>query len=114
MVLKTMSSNEAKQNWGEVMKTATEPDSAVIVESHGKPKAVVISIERFEKLRELEAQAARDAAMAWLREFEASFDGRNDDLTEEQIEELADRFADEFVDDLVEEGKVRFESEPGS
>ena len=111
MVLKTMSSNEAKQHWGDVMRTVASPDDAVIVESHGKPKAAVISIERFEKLRELEQQAARDAAMAWLREFEASYDGRNDDLTEEQVEELANRFADEFVEDLVAEGKVRFEGD---
>ena len=91
MTLKTMSSNEAKQRWGDVMRTVAAADNAVIVESHGKPKAVVISIERFEKLRELEAQAERDAALRWLREFEASYDGRNDDLTEEQIEELAVR-----------------------
>ena len=111
MALKTMSSNEARQRWGDVMRTVASPDDAVIVEAHGKPKAVVISIERFEKLRELEAIARREANIRWLREFEASYDGRNDDLTEEQIEELANRFADEFVEDLVAEGKIRFEGE---
>lgn len=91
MVLKTMSSNEAKQRWGSVMSTVKVPEDAVVVESHGKPKAAVISFERFEKLRELEKQAERERALRWLREFEAAYDGRNDDLTEEQIEELAVR-----------------------
>ena len=111
MVLKTMSSNEAKQNWGSVMSTVADSDDAVIVESHGKPKAAVISFERFQKLRELESESKRDSNLRWLREFEASYDGRNDDLSPEQIEELADRFSREFVDDLASEGKLHFEDD---
>jgi prevent-host-death family protein len=91
MVLKTMSSNEVKQRWGSVMSTVDVPEDAVIVESHGKPKAAVISFERFEKLRELEKKDQRDRAMQTLREIEARYDGRNDDLTKEQIDELAVR-----------------------
>lgn len=109
MVLKTMSSNEAKQRWGAVMSTVDEPNDAVIVESHGKPRAAVISFERFEKLRELEKKEQRERAMRTLREIEARYDGRNDDLTDEEIEALADRFSREFVDELVAEGKVVFE-----
>jgi prevent-host-death family protein len=111
MTLKTMSSNEAKQNWGAVMKTAREADGTVVVESHGKPQVAVISFERYQELRALEARAEQEADLRWLREFEASYDGRNDDLTVEQIEELADRFSREFVDDLVAEGKIRFEGD---
>ncbi|MDQ3657014.1 MAG: type II toxin-antitoxin system Phd/YefM family antitoxin [Chloroflexota bacterium] len=109
MVLKTMSSNEVKQRWGSVMSTVDVPDDAVIVESHGKPKAAVISFERFEKLRELEKKEQRENALRTLREIEARYDGRNDDLDQEAIEALADRFSREFVDDLVTEGKVVFE-----
>lgn len=111
MVLKTMSSNEAKQNWGSVMSTVEVPEDAVVVESHGKPKAAVISFERFEKLRELEKKDQRERALRRLREFEASYDGRNDDLSEEEIEELAERFSREFYRDLAREGKLTFERE---
>ena len=45
MVLKTMSSNELKQRWGTVMSTVDVPDDTEIVESHGKPRAAVISSE---------------------------------------------------------------------
>lgn len=73
------------------MSTVKVPDDAVVVESHGKPQAAVISFERFEKLQGLKKQVERDRAMRWLREFEAKYGGRNDDLTEEQIEEIAVR-----------------------
>jgi prevent-host-death family protein len=111
MVIKSMSSNEVKQRWGSVMSTVDVPEDAVIVESHGKPKAAVISFERFEKLRELERKDQRDRAMQTLREIEARYEGRNDDLTAEQIEALADRFSREFVEELVAEGKIVFEDD---
>ena len=114
MTLKTMSSNEAKQQWGSVMNAASAPDDAVIVESHGKPKVAVISYDRFEKMRELEEQARRAWAMEQLRGIEERVGDRNSDLTDEQIEELADRFSREFVEDLVAEDKVVFERQSGS
>ena len=94
----------------------TSSDDTVIVESQGQPKAAVISFERFQKLRELERDAQREANMRWLRKFEASRTTwrRNDDLTEEQIEDLADRFSREFVDDLIADGKIRFEDDRDS
>jgi PHD/YefM family antitoxin component YafN of YafNO toxin-antitoxin module len=103
-----MSSNEVKQRWGSVMSTVDVPDNAVIVESHGKPRAAVISFERFEKLRELEEKERREEALRTLRGIGSRYDGRNDDLSDEEIEELANRFSHEFVDDLAAEGKLRF------
>lgn len=87
MVLKTMSSNEVKQRWG----TVDVPDDAVIVESHGKPRAAVISFERIENMRELEKKEQRENALRTLREIEARYDGRNDDLSDEEIGKLAVR-----------------------
>ncbi len=81
MVLKTMSSNEVKQRWGSVMSTVDVPEDAVIVESHGKPKAAVISFERFEKLRELERRDRLANAREQLRQLKAQIGDRNSDLT---------------------------------
>ena len=86
-----MSSNEVKQHWGSVMSTVKVPDDAVVVESHGKPQAAVISFTRFEKLRELEEKERRAWALDRLREIEARYGGRNDDLTEDEVEALAVR-----------------------
>ncbi len=89
MTLKTISSNEAKQQWGSVMNAASAPDDAVIVESHGKPKVAVISYDRFEKMRELEEQARRAWALQQLRLIEERVGDRNSGLTDEQIEAMA-------------------------
>ena len=51
----------------------------------------MISPEAFEELRQVRERQRRQEAMRLLREFEASYDGRNDDLTVEQIEEIAVR-----------------------
>jgi prevent-host-death family protein len=92
---RTMSSNEAKQRWGAMIKAASEGE-AVIVESHGKPKAVVISPEAFEELRQARERQRRDEAMRLLREIEANYDGRNDDLTEAEVGEIAVRASGEI------------------
>lgn len=105
---RTVSANEAKQHWGEMIKAASQGED-VVVESHGKPKAVVISTEDYQEYLALKEKQRREDALQWLREFEASYDGRNDDLTEAQIEELADRAAHEIFDELAAEGKLRFE-----
>jgi hypothetical protein len=70
---------------------AVDDDDTIFVDDRGEPRAAVISIERLKRLREAEAEDRRRVALAWLDEFEASYDGRNDDLTDEQIEELAVR-----------------------
>jgi prevent-host-death family protein len=104
---RTVSSNEAKQHWGAMMKAASEGE-AVIVESHGKPKAVVISPEAFEELREAREQQRRQEAIMWLEDFEKRQMDRNSDLTQEEADALADRAAHEIFDELAAEGKLRF------
>jgi prevent-host-death family protein len=91
MVTRTMSSNEAKQNWGQVMAIADEPGTVIVVESHGKPRVAVIPIEDLETFRRLQQAARREEALRTLREIEAAYDGRNDDLTEDEITDLAVR-----------------------
>jgi prevent-host-death family protein len=91
MTTRTMSSNEAKQNWGQVMAIADEPGAAIVVESHGKPRVAVIPIEDLENYRKLQKAARREEGLRALREYQAAYDGRNDDLTEDEIMELAVR-----------------------
>lgn len=67
---RTVSSNEAKQHWGAILRAASSGE-AVIVESHGKPKAVVISPEAFEEYQQAREQQRRGAVIERLRAFEA-------------------------------------------
>lgn len=102
----TVSSNEAKQHWGAIIRAASNGED-VVVESHGKPRAAVISIERLEKLHELETKERREVAVRKLREIEARYDGRNDDLTEEQVEEIAVREGREINRAVAERLRAR-------
>jgi prevent-host-death family protein len=112
MVEKVISSNEAKQRWGTVMReVAGSDDRAVVVESHGKPTAAVISYERFTELRRFERQRKTEQRLQRIRELEATYDGRNDNLGDDEIDSLADRFSREFVEDLEREGKIHFEQD---
>lgn len=101
MAVKVMSSNDVKQRWGQVMREVTSPDDAVIVESHGKPKVAVISIERLERSIQLETQQRREIGLRAIRDIEEAYDGRNDELSEDEIEELAVRAARESGTDLL-------------
>jgi len=91
------------------MSAVSNDGAEVIIESHGKPKAVVISYDEYEDLRQLRKQRQRADAFAKLRELEQRIGDRNKDLSEEEIEELSNRFSHEFIEDLAREGKIRFE-----
>ena len=97
---RTISANEAKQRWGTVMRTVADGRDAVVVESHGRPRVAVISIERYRQMQDLELQRKRDIGLRAIREIEASYDGRNDDLSEEEVMELAVRYTKETRTDL--------------
>ncbi len=109
MTVKTMSANEAKQNWGALMRAAREDDGVVVIESHGKPQVMVVSYDEFEEFRAFKEAQRRQEMLRRLDEFEARWGGRNTDLSPEEIEDLANRFADDFVNDLVAEGKIVFD-----
>lgn len=87
---RTVSSNEAKQHWGAMLRAASSGE-AVIVESHGKPKAVVFSPEAFEEYQQAREQLQREEALEWLRGFEERQRERNKDLTPEQVGRVAIR-----------------------
>ena len=114
MTIKTMSANEAKQNWGALMRAAREEDGVVVVESHGKPQVIVVSYDEFEEFRSFKEAQRRKELLRRLDEFEARWGGRNNDLTEEQIEELAVRAGREINNDAAERHRIRFDSnQPG-
>ena len=111
---RTISSNDAKQNWGSVIGSVSAGEDEVIVESHGKPKVVVISFEEYKSIQELREKQRREAALAELAAITRIIGDRNKDLTDDQIEELSVRFSREFYADLAKEGKVKFERDRSS
>ena len=55
---RTVSASEAKTQFGAILDWAIKCKDDVIVESHGKPKAVIISFEEHQKVAELREQGA--------------------------------------------------------
>ena len=108
-MIRSISSNDAKQRWGSLMSAVSEDGDEVIIALHGRPKVAVISHEEFQAFTALREKARREEALAWLRAVEQRQAGRNADLTEEEIEALADRATHEAFDELAAEGKIVFE-----
>lgn len=106
---KTISANEAKNRLGTWIALVNDDDTEVIIERHGKPRAVIMSFESFEAVKALREKQRRAEAVRDLRALREEVSSRNRDLTEEQIEEIANRFSHDVIDDLVADGKISFE-----
>lgn len=106
---KAVSANEAKNRLGSLLGYVSEQGDEVIVESHGKPKAVIMSISAYEEVQALREHKRRAEALSQLRALRADVRTRNQDLTKEHATALADRFSHDLIDDLATEGKVTFE-----
>ncbi|MGN6032833.1 MAG: type II toxin-antitoxin system prevent-host-death family antitoxin [Thermomicrobiales bacterium] len=109
---RTITLAEAATQFDTVVDAVSAGEGDVILERDGTPKVAVISIEEYRDmvaLREQEQQreARRAKALRWLREFQESYDGRNDDLSEEDSMDLAVRATREVRAELWEERQER-------
>ncbi|MGB3328727.1 MAG: hypothetical protein WBA46_07220 [Thermomicrobiales bacterium] len=98
--------------WADVSKAVATGQDEVIVEAEGLPTVAVISLEEYAALRAAREQERKDAALRWLREFQESYDGRNDDLSEDEIAAIADEVARDAIDSMERKGIIRFGDEP--
>ncbi|MEJ7763595.1 MAG: type II toxin-antitoxin system prevent-host-death family antitoxin [Thermomicrobiales bacterium] len=108
-MIRTLSSDDPTPQRDTLIDQVNEQGDEVMVESHGKPKVAVISIEAFEETQMLREQKRRADVLTRLRALQESLERRQRDLTEERAMALADRFSHEFVDELAAEGKLTFE-----
>lgn len=105
---KAVSTTEAKNKLTALIAWVRESRDEIIVESHGRPTAVIISYDEYQKLQVLKEQQRRREALAQLEDLRQRVSTRNQDLSEDQALDLADRFVREVVDEMVEDGKIRF------
>lgn len=106
---KTISASEAKNSLGAVIEWAVENGDEVIVESRGKPKAVIMPFDDYEEYQRLREQARRRAVLARLEKLAETVGARNQDLTAEAADALADQFTREVIEEMIAEGKVQYE-----
>lgn len=106
---RTISATEAKAKLSALINWAIENKDEVVVESRGRPKAVIIPYEAYEQFNELREHERRRQLLAQLEELAAQVQARNQDLTAEAADELADRFSREVIEEMVEEGKINYQ-----
>ncbi len=108
---KTVSATEAKNRFGSLLGYVAEHGDEVIVESQGKPKAVLLSYAAFQDVEKLREEKRRTDVLARLRALneEIAAANRNSDLSEEEIDALAEEISQEAIARLVERGELTFQ-----
>jgi prevent-host-death family protein len=105
---KTISVSEAKNKLSAMLKWAVENQDEVVVESRGRPKAVILPYAEYEMFQLLREKERRQVALQRLQELAAANQALNQDLTPEEAEEIADEVTRETIERMAAEDKVTF------
>ena len=105
---KTISVSEAKNKLSAMLKWAVENQDEVVVESRGRPKAVILPYAEYEMFQLLREKERRQVALQRLQELAAANQALNQDLTPEEAEEIADEVTRETIERMAAKGKVTF------
>ena len=105
---RVISATEAKKRLGQVVTWAAEEGEEVVIQAHGKPKAVIVSYEAYQEFRRLREEARRREALQQLEALAQKVRERNRDLSPEEAGTLADRFVREVIEEMTHQGKVTF------
>ena len=104
---KTVSATEAKIHLGTLLEWTSTRDE-VIIESRGRPRAVLISVEQYDELRRLREEERRRDALARLDALAESLRDANRDLSEEEALRLADQGVRDAIGAMEARGEIRF------
>jgi prevent-host-death family protein len=81
---KTVSSTEAKAQFGTLLSWASEQNDEVIVKFYGEPKAVIMPYQEYEAFLKLRKQEQKRKVLAALDELRKEVRQQNPDLTLEE------------------------------
>ncbi|HYP39841.1 MAG TPA: type II toxin-antitoxin system prevent-host-death family antitoxin, partial [Chloroflexia bacterium] len=106
---KTVTATGAKNKFGSLVNWVVENSDEVIVENHGEPAVVLISVSEYEGYKAFREVERRKRLLAELTELRKRVRERNPDITtDEQAFEIADEIVRDAIDSLVAKGKIRF------
>ena len=105
---KRISATEAKINLGAMMEwTVLEADD-VIIESRGRPKAVLVSYPMYQEVQKIREAIRREKAIAQMEALAAAVQARNLDLSPLEAEASADRFVRDVVREMIADGQIAY------
>lgn len=91
-----------------MLKWAVENQDEVVVESRGRPKAVILPYAEYVMFQSLREKERRQAALQRLQELATANQALNQDLTPEEAEEIADEVTRETIERMAAGDKVTF------
>ena len=97
--MKTVSATEAKNRLGALISEVSNGGGAIMIEHHGRPHVVLVSVEEWDEMSQLREVALRQAAWDEIKKLAAEARERHADLSDDD--------ADAIVDELVDEAKRR-------
>ncbi len=109
---RTVSATDAKNKFGSLVNWVVANADEVIVENHGEPAIVLMSMTEYESYKSYREAERRKRLLAELYELRDRVRAYNQDVTtEEQAQEIADEIVQDAIDSLVAKGKIRIKTE---
>lgn len=108
---KTVTSTEAKRQFGSLLKWMKEKRDEVIVSLRGEPTAVIMSYSEYEALQRLRRKDQARKALAALDELRKEAQTQTPDLTAEEAYRLAG-FSEDVIQETLAMNKKLAETEP--
>jgi prevent-host-death family protein len=93
--LKTVSATEAKNRLGALIGDVVDGEDAILIENHGRLRAVIVSAEEWRLLVDARREMRRREAWDEFWRIAKELSARNADLTQEEADALADEIGDE-------------------
>ncbi|MEA3350519.1 MAG: type II toxin-antitoxin system Phd/YefM family antitoxin [Chloroflexota bacterium] len=106
---KRVSATEAKTNLGAMMEWTVVESDDVIIETHGRPKAVLVSYPMYQEVRKIQETIRREQALAQMEALAATVQARNQDLSPVEAEATADRFTRDVVREMIADGQIVYQ-----
>ncbi|MCC7022308.1 MAG: type II toxin-antitoxin system Phd/YefM family antitoxin [Thermomicrobiales bacterium] len=94
--MKTVSATEAKNRLGALIGDVAGGEGDVIIENHGRPRAVLISYDTYQELLDAREKQRRQEALAALRALREQVRARNQDLDEAAADALIEEIGAEL------------------
>ena len=104
---KTVSATEAKNTFGAILKHLETTNEDVIIENRGVPTAVVVSIDRFREIEEIEERAKRQRTLEEFRKLRAEIARQNEDMSPEEAQEFAKQLSNEIMDNVIAKHQIK-------
>lgn len=106
---KAVSASEAERRFDALLGYVDQGEE-VILETDGKPMAVLMSFAAFQQVEALRQrdQTRRADAMERLRRLQEVVSARNEDLTEEEAEALAQEITRQAMANMVARGDISY------